>query len=308
MKMDTSPIALIFFYGQLWCSPLSAEIKGPSNSSLPATLSTGPITQPFTPSSPTSKHRDPGKNDGPLVSTATPTVTTAQENKVHDGHLIGAVLVGIILMAMIAVIVGIFLWKRLRRRGSVDPHWAGRSPFADGDMLEITTDKEPVQSSKRASVLSLLPWKFNKNTLLLENAEGQPAEPGRSLDEPRAESAADKRDSRSSPTATENSVSSSTSLQTPISDGPGSLTEIPLQSDDPLPEPADLPPPPSWNGEISKDFCPNDIGSLPLQSPVDTVRSTPPDFSCENPEPLWSISWRAGEDPSRASKAQRVAM
>ncbi|XP_015277425.1 PREDICTED: protein EVI2B [Gekko japonicus] len=276
MKMGTKAIVLIFFYGQLWGSPLSAEIKGPSDPSAtfqtPTTLRIGPTTQPFTPSSPTGKHR------GLPVSTA----TTAQGDKLHDGHLIGAVLVGIILVTMIAVIVGIFLWKRLRRTGSVDPHWAGRSPFADGDVLEITTDKEPVQSSKRASVLSLLPWKFNKNTLLSENAEGQPSETGQSPDDPSAESA-DKRDSQSSPTATENSVSSSTSLQTPISDGPGSLTDIPLQSDDLLPAPADLPPPPSWNSEISKDLCPNDTGSLPLQSPVDTVCSAPPDFSCKNP-------------------------
>ncbi|XP_060115552.1 protein EVI2B [Heteronotia binoei] len=289
MKMGTNPIVLIYFYGQLWCSPLSAEIKGLSNSSLPATFQTpttvriDPMTQPFSYSPPPSKHRDPAKNEGLPVTSATPMVTTEQGKKLHDGHLIGAVLVGIILMTMIVAIVGIFLWKRLRRRGSVDPHWAGRSPFADGDMLEITTDKDPMQSSKRASVLSVLPWKFNKNTLLLENAEGQLSEPGQSLDDPSA-NGADKRNSQSSYTATENSISSSASLQTPISDGPGSLTDIPLQSDDLLPEPADLPPPPSWTGESSKDLCPN-TGSLPLQSPEETLCSVPPNCSLLPPPP-----------------------
>lgn len=286
--MGTNLIVLIFFYGQLWCSPLSAEIKWPPNSSFPATFQTpttvsiGPTTQPFRSSSPTSKHGDPARNEGLPVSTAIPTATTGQENKFHDGHLIGAVLVGIILMAMIVAIVCIFLWKRLRRTGSVDPHWAGRSPFADGDVLEITADKEPVQSSKRASVLSHLPWKFNKNTLLLENAEGQPSEQGQNLDDPSLVGA-DKRDSQSSPTATENSASSSTSLQTPISDGPGSLTDIPLQSNDLLPDPADLPPLHGWISEVSQDVCPNSTGSLPLQSPVETLSLVPPDFSCKDP-------------------------
>lgn len=284
MKMGIDPTVLIFFYVQLCCNPLFAVIKG---SSLPATIQTptteriDPTTQPFRYSSPTSERRDPVKNGLPM-STASPTVTAMPESKFQNGHIIGAVLIGVILIAMIVVIVGIFLWKRMRRTGSVDPHWAGRSPFADGDVLEITGDKEPVQSSKRASVLSLLPWKFNKDTLLLENAEQQPSEAGHGLDDPNADGA-ERRDSQSSPTATENSVSSSTSQQTGISDGPGSLTDIPLQPDNLLPEPVDLPPPPSWTGEISTDLCPNGNGSLPLQSPVETLCSVPPNSTGELP-------------------------
>ncbi|XP_048375308.1 protein EVI2B [Sphaerodactylus townsendi] len=273
--MDIHYVILIFFYGQLWCSPLSAEIKGTPTFSLPATFQAPTTVRTDL------RDKDTVKNEGPPVPTVTP--TTAQENKSQDGHIIGAVVTGIILVGMIVAIVSIFLWKRLRRTDLADPHWAGRSPFADGDAIEIATDKELMQSSKRASILSVLPWKFTKNTLLLENVEGPPSEPAQSLSDPSA-NGADKRSSQSSPTATENSSSSSTSLQTPASCGPSSLTNIPLPPGDLFPELANLPPPPSWVGEVSEDPCPNGPGPFPFHLPAEALCPAPPDPSCGNPE------------------------
>ncbi|KAM9525865.1 protein EVI2B [Guaruba guarouba] len=78
-----------------------------------------------------------------------------------DGSWIAALIIGIILISMITAIVIILLWKCRRRPGLAYSHWAGRSPFADGDTPDVLIDSD--QATKRSSALFVLPWKFKQD-------------------------------------------------------------------------------------------------------------------------------------------------
>ncbi|KAJ6657891.1 hypothetical protein lerEdw1_001811 [Lerista edwardsae] len=265
--MDT--IVLIFFFGQLWWNHLSAEIKVPANSSSPtylySTHKSGVLIQ-----------NERRKTTPAPPSSVKPWATEYQELPDHDGHLIAAVIIGVILMSMIIVIVGIFLWKRWRRTDTSVPHWAGRSPFADGDIADVTTNKEPVHGIKRSSVLSLLPWKFNKDTQLLESDEGQLSESRASLDA-LPSCGAEETVGQSSPIANNNSISS-TSMQTSVCTSPSNLSDI--QSA--IPEPLDLPPPPNWLQGVNEDLCPISNESHLLEKNADAQCSVAPGLIHQN--------------------------
>ncbi|XP_061460856.1 protein EVI2B isoform X2 [Rhineura floridana] len=278
--MDAKCIVPVFFYGQLWWNLLSAEIKGPGNSPPPALITTtvvaGPGKNPPTYSYQTIKPGVFDKYERQTSSSQNAQVPVAEDPKPHNGHLIVAVVIGVILIVMIATIVGIFLWRRWKKSASSVPHWAGRSPFADGDVLDVTADKEPGQGTKRTSVLSLLPWRFNKETQLLENVEGELPESKESLDVlPKC--AAEERETESSHTLTVYSAS----MQAPVSEGPSSLINIPLQPDGT--EPLDLPPPPNWLGGVNGDLCPKQTESLSLEPNAEIQHSGSLDLSHQIP-------------------------
>ncbi|XP_028563651.2 protein EVI2B [Podarcis muralis] len=249
--MDSRAIVLVFFYGQLWWNV---------STTLPITTTAVVGTGGKNPiqSYETSEPGDPVKFNQQTPTTQ-PQVPAAEDPKPHDGgHFIAAVVIGVILTVMIVIIVGIFLWRRWRRSATPVPHWAGRSPFADGEVPDTTADKEPSQDTRRTSVLSFLPWKFNKDTQLLENAQGQLSESSQGPDVPPI-CGAEESGMQSSSTAT----ASSASMQTAISEEPCSLIDVPLQSDSP--EPLDLPPPPNWLDGANEDLCPKQTESLSLE-------------------------------------------
>ncbi|XP_029782607.1 protein EVI2B [Suricata suricatta] len=101
--------------------------------------------------------------------------TTSNTNHPRDtnSNLIAAILVGVILTSMFVAIVMIVLWKCLRKPVSNDQNWAGRSPFADGETPDIYLDnfRENEAPTKRTSIVSLMHWKPNKNTLLADDLE-----------------------------------------------------------------------------------------------------------------------------------------
>lgn len=74
---------------------------------------------------------------------------------------------------MLVAILMIILWKYLRKPVLNDQNWAGRSPFADGETPEMCMDniRESEVSTKRTSVVSLMPWKPSKSTLLADDLE-----------------------------------------------------------------------------------------------------------------------------------------
>lgn len=208
-----------------------------------------------------------------MTTALTPPGTGPKDHKPHDEHVITAVLIGVILIGMVIALLGIFLWKRRKRTAAVDPHWAGRSPFADGDLPDVTADGEPAAHGlKRASVLSLLPWKFNKNTQLLENIEGQLTESKQNLDD-----ASQHGTEESNNQLTDNSANAS--MQTSVSDEPISLPDVLSPPGDPLPEPLDLPPPPNWLSGVDEDLASNEAGPLALESKAES----PPALSPQNP-------------------------
>lgn len=267
--MDTT--VLIFFFGQVWWNHLSAEIKVSANSSSPTYLYS------------TQKSGDLIQNERRKATSASPSsvkpwATAYQEPQLHDRHLIAAIIIGVILMSMIIVIVGIFLLKRWRHTDTSVPHWAGRSPFADGDIPDVTTNKEPVHGIKRSSVLSLLPWKFNKDTQLLESDERQLSDSRASLDA-LPSCGAEKIVGQSSPIVSSNSISS-TSMQTSDCARPSNLSDVPLQSA--IPEPLDLPPPPNWLQGVNEDLCPISNKSHLLEKNAEAQCSVAPDLIHQN--------------------------
>lgn len=106
----------------------------------------------------------------PLTSEPTTGKGTAHKN---NHNAIAAILIGMIIICMLVAILMIILWKYLRKPVLNDQNWAGRSPFADGETPEMCMDniRESEVSTKRASVVSLMPWKPSKSTLLADDLE-----------------------------------------------------------------------------------------------------------------------------------------
>nr|XP_033778439.1 protein EVI2B [Geotrypetes seraphini] len=100
----------------------------------------------------------------------------AQSDKIESKDMtaswIAALFIGGILVLMLVVIIIIVIWKCVNKPVSVDPNWAGRSPFADGENpVEIAMDdKEPIQAKNRTSLsyIGSLPFMFKKSQCLLD--------------------------------------------------------------------------------------------------------------------------------------------
>uniref|UniRef100_A0A8D0CB29 Protein EVI2B n=1 Tax=Salvator merianae TaxID=96440 RepID=A0A8D0CB29_SALMN len=256
--MDARLTVFILFWGQLWWNPLLAQRKGPSVSSSPNTvpflttevLGLGPTSITYSYQSTERGH--PAKN-GRQPSTAKPRVPEPEEPQARDDHFIAAVLIGVILIVMILIIVGIFLWKRWRKVIPLAPHWAGQSPFADGDVLDDTTEKDPTPATKRTSILSILPWKFNKDAQLLENADGHLGESTQNVAiTPTCNS--EETEKQSSTTAV-SKPDFPASMQSQLSEGPDTLTDVPLHPDSP--RTFGLSPPPNGIHGGQEEPCPN---------------------------------------------------
>lgn len=89
------------------------------------------------------------------------------EEDTGDGSWVAALILGIILIGMMLAIIIILLWKCCMRPVLAESHWAGRSPFADGDTPDLFMDSD--QGTKRSSVLFMLPWKLKQGTNLQED-------------------------------------------------------------------------------------------------------------------------------------------
>ncbi|XP_005402853.1 PREDICTED: protein EVI2B [Chinchilla lanigera] len=93
--------------------------------------------------------------------------------KKTDYRSIAGIIVGTILIFMLVAIIMIVLWKCSRRPVLNDQNWAGRSPFADGEIPDMCMDniRENEPATKRTSIVSLMTWKPNKSTLLADDLE-----------------------------------------------------------------------------------------------------------------------------------------
>ncbi|NWT62468.1 EVI2B protein, partial [Erythrocercus mccallii] len=89
------------------------------------------------------------------------------EEEAGDGSWVAALIIGIILIGMTLAITIILLWKCCMRPVLAESHWAGRSPFTDGDTPDLLMDSD--QGTKRSSVLFMLPWRLKQGTNLQEN-------------------------------------------------------------------------------------------------------------------------------------------
>ncbi|KAB0367444.1 hypothetical protein FD755_020768 [Muntiacus reevesi] len=99
--------------------------------------------------------------------------TTNIPKEANYDNSIAAILIGAILTTMLVVILMIVLWKCLRKPVLNDQNWAGRSPFADGEIPDTCLDniRENEAFPKRSSIISLMVWKPSKSALLADDLE-----------------------------------------------------------------------------------------------------------------------------------------
>ncbi|XP_039243129.1 protein EVI2B [Pipra filicauda] len=209
--MASNQVILVLFCGEIWKS-LSTAAPGPS---LPPS--------------------------GPALAVTTPRVPTGEE-EAGDGSWVAGLLIGIVLLGMILAIMVILLWKCCLRPGPAlaNSHWAGRSPFADGDTPDLFLDSD--QDNKRSSVLFMLPWKLKQGPNLQLDPTGSenPSQHTTSNENgqlpPLAGTAAPSTDP---PPAPSSETGSAAGDSCPHPDAP--------------PESHDLPPPPDWLQEPPED-------------------------------------------------------
>ncbi|CAM2104058.1 unnamed protein product [Caretta caretta] len=218
----------------------------------------------------------------------TPHTTATEESEPSDGSWIAALLIGIILSGMMIVIIIILLWKCSKKPAQADPNWAGRSPFADGDIPDIFVDsiKETELATKRTSVLSILPWKFNKNGSLDNSKSSEsketPEKPPSCNTKEKSNQSTPTLKGGSGPLAANISVSSSNIINVPpapVSDGLSDVCDPPLNPILAPPESLDLPPPPDLLNEVQENHCPEISKSLEFQSEAQSEFPPPPDLT-----------------------------
>uniref|UniRef100_A0A0K8RK00 Putative mlx interactor n=1 Tax=Ixodes ricinus TaxID=34613 RepID=A0A0K8RK00_IXORI len=137
---------------------------GTSTKPVPPTMET-PFIQPTPPDDERPPGITPGFITGDTRITQTPRKT--------DYNYIAAIIVGVFLVSLLVATIMIVLCKCLRKPVLNDQNWAGRSPFADGETPDMCLDniRENEAPTKRTSIISLMAWRPNKNTLLADDLE-----------------------------------------------------------------------------------------------------------------------------------------
>ncbi|NWU79339.1 EVI2B protein, partial [Onychorhynchus coronatus] len=216
--MASNQVILVLFCGEIWKS-LSTAAPGPS------------------------LHQS-----GPALAATTPPVPPGEE-EAGDGSWVAALLIGIILLGMMLAIVVILLWKCRGRPGPAPArsHWAGRSPFADGDTPELL-GLDSDQDNKRSSVLFMLPWKLKQGPSLQQDASGSENPP---------QHTASNENGQLPPSAGGGSAAGTAAPSTDPPPAPSSETGTAeghsCPHPDASPEAQDLPPPPDWLREPPED-------------------------------------------------------
>ncbi|NWY70887.1 EVI2B protein, partial [Erithacus rubecula] len=202
--MASKQLLLALLCGEMWsCLCAAAPLQA-------ARAESSTATSPRADRALLSQLQAPGpssQQSDPALAPTEPQPFPGQE-EAGDGSWVAAVMLGSILMGMVLAVMTIVLWKCCMRPALAESHWAGRSPFVDGDTPELL---DPEQGTKRSSVLFMLPWRLKHN-------------PQEEL--PVSESPAQHT------TSPEN--------------GQAALGCCPDPAPDPAPECSDLPPPPEW--------------------------------------------------------------
>lgn len=164
--MASNQVMLVLLCGEIWGSLSAAAPHHPATTeSHTCTSATSPRADKPPVYQPQAAEPSLYQSDGSLA------VTEAQafpgEEEVGDGSWVAALILGIILIGMVLAVIIILLWKCCMRPALAETHWAGRSPFADGDTPDLLTDSD--QGTKRSSVLFMLPWRLKQGTNLQED-------------------------------------------------------------------------------------------------------------------------------------------
>ncbi|KAF6093630.1 ecotropic viral integration site 2B [Phyllostomus discolor] len=199
----------------------------------------------------------PGFITGDISITQTPHKT--------DHNYIAAIIVGVFLVSMLVATIMMVLCKCLRKPVLNDRNWAGRSPFADGETPDMCMDniRENEAPTKRTSIISLMTWRPNKNTLLADDLEIKLFESSENIE-----------DSNNSQTEKTKDQVNGTSEE---SAGGSTIGTAISSSDD-----ADLPPPPPQLLDLEgEERNQSDKPAMTILSPIpNDSTSLPPSLGC----------------------------
>ncbi|NXE39433.1 EVI2B protein, partial [Ptilorrhoa leucosticta] len=261
--MASNQLILVFFCGEIWSS-LSAAAPHPTAMPESHTYSTA---------------RNPRADKallyqlqatGPSLyqSDRSLAVTESQafpgEKEAGDGSWVAALIIGIILIGMMLAIIIILLWKCCMRPVLAESHWAGRSPFADGDTPDLFMDSD--QGTKRSSVLFMLPWRLKQSTNLQED-------PTVSENPPHHTTSTE--NGQLPPPAAGCSGAGTAPAPAPASEPANTAAD---SCPDTPPESSDLPPPPDWLTEPTEEPGSDPSKHSALHLEAEEPRPPPPEL------------------------------
>ncbi|NWV40457.1 EVI2B protein, partial [Grantiella picta] len=236
--MARNQVLLLIFCGEIWRS-LSAAAPQHTAMTESHTFTTARSPRADKSLLPQPQATGPSLNQSDRSLAVTEPQAFPAEEEAGDGSWVAALLIGIILIGMMMAIIVILLWKCCTRPVLAETHWAGRSPFADGDTPDLLVDSD--QGNKRSSVLFMLPWKLKQGTNLQEDplaSENPP--PNTSSTE----------NGQLPPLAA--GCSGATTDTAPAPE-PANSTAASCPHPDPPAESSELPPPPAWLREPTED-------------------------------------------------------
>ncbi|NXA76089.1 EVI2B protein, partial [Thryothorus ludovicianus] len=243
--MGSSQVLLVLFCGEIWSSLCAAAPQHAE--SHPCTTATAPRADKAL------LYQLQATGPSSHQSERTLAVTEPQafpgEEEAGDGSWVAALMMGIILIGMVLAITTILLWKCCMRPALVESHWAGRSPFVDGDTPELFVDSD--QGTKRSSVLFMLPWRLKQGTNLQEE-----------------------------PTASENPPQPTSSSEDgqPPPPAPAPAPADPCAPPDPPAQCSDLPPPPDWLREAPEEPSSDPSKHSALHWEAEEPQPSPPEL------------------------------
>ncbi|NWI79576.1 EVI2B protein, partial [Dryoscopus gambensis] len=191
-----------------------------------------------------------------------------EEEEAGDGSWVAAFIMGIILIGMTLAVVVIFLWKCCMRPVLAESHWAGRSPFADGDTPDLFMDSD--QGTKRSSVLFMLPWRLKQGTNLQED-------PTVSENPPQHTTSTENGQLPPPAAGCSGAGTAPAPAPAPASEPANTAADSCPPPDTP-PESSELPPPPDWLREPSEEPSSDPSKDSALHSGAEEPLPPPPEL------------------------------
>ncbi|NXE87296.1 EVI2B protein, partial [Menura novaehollandiae] len=279
--MASNQVILVVFCGEIWKSLSTAA---PQHVAMTESNTYSSVRSPAAGKPPLHQLQTTAPSlhqSGTTLAVTEPQVPLGEE-EAGDGSWVAALIIGIILIGMVMAIVVILLWNCCMRPVLAESHWAGRSPFTDGDTPDLFMDCDQDTNARRSSVLFMLPWKLKQGT----NFQQDPA-----VSESPAHHTTSPEYGQLPPPA---GGCSGAGTAAPATDSPPAPASEPANAagdscphPDTAPEPSDLPPPPSWLREPTVDPSSDPSLHLAFHSEAEEPLPPPPELLLEEiHEPL----------------------
>ncbi|NXY03500.1 EVI2B protein, partial [Pteruthius melanotis] len=264
--MGSNQLILLLFCGEIWRSPSAAA---PHHTAVTERHTDTAARSPRAAKLLLYQQQTTGpslyQSDTSLAVTSDPLAFPGEE-EAGDGSWVAALIIGIILIGMMLAITIILLWKCCMRPVLAESHWAGRSPFADGDTPDLFTDSD--QGTKRNSVLFMLPWRLKQGTNLQEDP---------SVSESPAQHTSSTGNGQLPAPAAGCSGAGTVPAPAPAVEPASAVADSCPPPATPA-EPSDLPPPPDWLREPSEEPSSDPSKHSALDSEAEEPLPPPPEL------------------------------